>query len=198
MVSEAGAPSPRVPEQARDFYAASLGWLDKEAQPRVMVDSRLEILWQNDAGAKLLAARHELEAVKGILTTTKRVQQHMLAQFIGDARDDLTTLQIPRKDEQGFLLLRAVRLDSDIVGCVAVRTGTEYKPNFLDLDLAFNLTTSEHRVLIGLLDGRDADKLARLHGVSLDTTRTHIRNLYAKMGVNSRESMFARALPFRI
>lgn len=94
------------------------------------------------------------------------------------------------------MLLRATRIEMDIVGLTAVRTGPEDAQQFADLDRAYNLTASEHRFLTGLLAGDDAHKLARLHGVSLAITRSHIRNLYVRLGVNSRESLFACALPF--
>jgi len=164
----------------------------------MMVDARMEVVWQNEAGAKLIAARHEIELLDGTLMTTNRSFQATFTSFIGDAHAILSTWQVPRKDEQGFLLLRATRLDAELVGLTAVRTGAEYAQRFADLDRAYRLTASEHRVLAGLLAGDEAEKLARQHGVSLETTRTHIRNLYVKMGVNSRESLFARALPFRL
>ena len=191
-------PVSRAQEDERDCRAASIAWLGYDAQPRLMVDSHLHIVWHNLAGATLLAARHEIESVQGMLRTTNRALRACFADFIKSAHEDLSTWQLARADGQGFLLLRATRLQDDIVGLTAVRTGADHAQRFVDLDRAFNLTASEHRVLIGLLSGEEADKLARLHGVSLETTRTHIRNVYAKMGVNSRESMFASALPFRI
>lgn len=186
------------PDGEYDYRAAGVSWLGQDVQPRLMVDRQLRILWQNDAAAEMLAARQELEAAEGVLTTTNRTLQSSLVDFVENADETLSNWRLPPTDDLNFLLLRASQLDDVIVGLCAVRTGDEYTPRFLGLDLAFNLTASEHRVLTNLLAGEEADKIARLHGVALDTTRTHIRNLYAKMGVNSRESLFARALPFRI
>lgn len=188
----------RERDDGRDCRAASMVWLDQDANPRFMVDGELNIVWHNDAGAELLAGRDEIETVGSVLTTTNRAMQADLLLFVRNASRSLSTWPLPRKARDGFLLLRATRLDSDTVGLTAVRTGVEHRQRFADLDLAFKLTASEHRVLIGLLAGDEADKLARCHGVSLETTRTHIRNVYAKMGVNSRESLFAQALPFRL
>lgn len=192
------APDWREREDGRDYRAASMVWLGQDASPRLMVDVRLNILWRNDVGDELLAERHEIESINGFLRATNPAAQSDLALFVENASADLSTWQVARKDGRGFLLLRAMRLDDETVGLTAVRTGAEYMQRFADLDRAFKLTTSEHRVLTGLLAGEEADKLARLHGVSVETTRTHIRNVYAKMGVNSRERLFACALPFRL
>lgn len=187
----------RVPEDAVAFEAAILDWYGKDVRPRIMVDSRLAVIWQNVASEALLASHPELEIVNGILTATARDQQAELAGFVAKAGSEITSWRLQRPDELGFLLLRAVRLAEKYVGLTAIRTGPDCKPRFLDLDKTFKLTGSEHRVLIGLLEGSDVETLARHHGVSIETTRTHIRNLYAKMGVNSRESLFALVLPFR-
>lgn len=188
----------RERRDGRDFRAASVVWLGQDLQPRLMVNADLKLVWSNDAGAELLAGCHELEVYNGVLTTANRALQPAFAAFVGKASSILSTWQVPRRDEQEFLLLRATRLDDDLVGIAANRTGAGHMPRFVDLDRAFGLTASELRVLTGLLSGEEADKLARMHGVSLETTRTHIRNLYLKMGVSSRESLFARALPFHI
>ena len=192
------APATRERGEETDLLGEGMDWLGHDRQSRIIVDARMEVVWQNEPGSRLIAARHEIELLDGTLMTTNRSFQATFTSFIGDARAVLSTWQVPRKDELGFLLLRATRLDAELVGLTAVRTGAEYAQRFADLDRAYRLTASEHRVLAGLLAGDEAEKLARHHGVSLETTRTHIRNLYVKMGVKSRESLFARALPFRL
>jgi DNA-binding CsgD family transcriptional regulator len=62
-----------------------------------------------------------------------------------------------------------------------------------DIGLALRLTPSETRVHHSLLNGQTAGRLA----VSVQTARTHVRRIYAKLGVNSREQLFAAVLPYR-
>ena len=69
---------------------------------------------------------------------------------------------------------------------------------YADLDMVFGLTRTEHRVLLDLLDGRDAVGLSELRGTSVETARTHIRRIYEKMAVGSREELCRRAAPFRL
>ncbi|HLL58488.1 MAG TPA: helix-turn-helix transcriptional regulator [Allosphingosinicella sp.] len=66
------------------------------------------------------------------------------------------------------------------------------------MDKVFRLTASEHRILMLMLDGLTADELSQRLGSSLDTVRTHIRNIYGKLKVTSREGMFSRLRPYRV
>ena len=66
-----------------------------------------------------------------------------------------------------------------------------------DIGLALRLTPSETRILHSLLNGHTVDQSADRLAVSVQTVRTHVRRIYAKLGVNSREHLFAAVLPFR-
>jgi DNA-binding CsgD family transcriptional regulator len=102
----------------------------------------------------------------------------------------------------GRLFIRAVRLsrpdEPARYGVVFHSTGADFEPAWADFSHIFHLTASEHMVIGCLLAGQSADTVAAGHGISLETVRTHIRHIYAKLGVNSREQMFRRLAPFRI
>jgi DNA-binding CsgD family transcriptional regulator len=51
-------------------------------------------------------------------------------------------------------------------------------------------------VLLQMIDGRTADEIAGDLAVSVETTRSHIRSIYGKLNVSSREAMFRRIQPF--
>jgi ATP/maltotriose-dependent transcriptional regulator MalT len=51
------------------------------------------------------------------------------------------------------------------------------------------LSTRERRCLNLLLDGHGYADIARIEVISLNTVRTHVRNLYRKLGVNRREDL---------
>ena len=44
-----------------------------------------------------------------------------------------------------------------------------------------------------LLDGMTVDQTAGQLSVSVQTARTHVRRIYAKLGVSNREQLFAAA-----
>jgi DNA-binding CsgD family transcriptional regulator len=61
-------------------------------------------------------------------------------------------------------------------------------------DPAVVLTPRECDVLAELLAGRDAEVMAKRLGMSANTARTHVQNVIAKLGVNSRSEAAAWAL----
>lgn len=57
---------------------------------------------------------------------------------------------------------------------------------------AFDLTRREEDVLVLLASGRTASEVARELVVSSNTVKTHIRNLYRKLGINRRGDLAER------
>ena len=66
-----------------------------------------------------------------------------------------------------------------------------------DLGIKYSLTSAEQRILKDLLTGLKADDIAEAREISVETVRTHVRRLYAKMNVSSREGLFFTALQYR-
>lgn len=187
-------PCPSLPE-------AALGWLAADPTPRLLVDEELRLLWCNDPAASLLAARAGLERRAGCLTTTEATQLDALRALLQSADGDEASLCLPLLRCGGWLLARARQLaggSKPLYGLtIAIADGT-HRPCYRHLDDAFGLTPSEHRVLLDMLTGNDAEALASLHGVTIETTRSHIRSIYSKLAVNSRERLFAKVQPFNM
>ena len=57
---------------------------------------------------------------------------------------------------------------------------------------------AEAAVVRNAAAGARADVIAADLGVSLETVRTHFRRIYAKLGVSSREQLFALVTPYRL
>lgn len=183
--------------RANELERAALGWLQRDSSARAMVDDGLMLLWSNAAAHTIFSSRRDIEVRQGFLATIDRAQQDGLYDFIEATGDKLSTWCIERAGRDGCLLLRARRV-GQVIGLCLVEAGEAFRPAYHDLDKAFGLTVSENRVLLDLLAGNEAEALAKLHGVSVETTRTHIRNIYSKLGVTSRERLFYKVQPFRI
>jgi len=60
-------------------------------------------------------------------------------------------------------------------------------------NLDSKLTTREHQVLLGLVEGDSYKVIAANHGMSIDTVRTHVRHLYRKLRVNTATAAVGKA-----
>ncbi|HXQ14970.1 MAG TPA: LuxR C-terminal-related transcriptional regulator [Caulobacteraceae bacterium] len=179
-----------------------LRWASLDETPRVLVLEDLSVLWTNAAARIALAERRDIAVRAGALAMTDRANAQALANFVRSASDQPSDWCLPRSDGDGHLLFRAVRLDGGDGGEDAIAigfhgTGADFQPAWTGFKEAFGLTTAETDIVRALLDGETAAGIAARLAISVGTVRTHIRNAYAKLEVNSREHLFRRLTPFR-
>ena len=65
------------------------------------------------------------------------------------------------------------------------------------LQAGFHLTAAEARVALMLAEGQGPQTIADSRGVSINTVRTQVRNLYDKLGVSRQGELAARLQPLR-
>jgi DNA-binding CsgD family transcriptional regulator len=177
-----------------------LAWLDMDICARLIVGEKFDIRWRNRAAEQLLSQQIGLEARGDVLTAVDGSSQTKLRSLLQQACLGPASICIDQAQHDGWLVLRCVRIESGVspVFCLSMnRAGDASVWTFDHLDESFGLTPTEHRVLQDLLAGNEADALSTRHGVSIETTRTHIKSIYAKVGVNTREGLFARLRGFR-
>jgi DNA-binding CsgD family transcriptional regulator len=178
----------------------ALAWLEHDDRPRVLVGEGATILWINESGQAELARKREVELRGGALAMTDHSLQPKLEAFLESCGGDIGTWNVPRADADGQLLFRARRLSRSPSRCGVTfyGSGSEFTARYADLDSVFGLTKAELHVLLRLLDGHDALTIAASEGVSIETTRSHIRSIYLKLEVNSREGLFHLLRPYRL
>jgi len=179
---------------------AALAWLGADRSARMLIDEQLNLLWWNSRAEALLAGRRGIEIRGGVVATSDTVHQGGLRDLVRDAAEQPSSWCLDLPAAKGWLLVRCQKVGGrapDLFGLSLAIASDAHIARYEHLDTAFELTRAEHRVLQDMLAGNEADSLSALHGVSIETTRTHIRNIYAKIGVNSRESLFARVQGFR-
>lgn len=182
--------------------ALALAWMEAEAQPRIICTTALDLVWANSAARKTSAAGGELELKDGAIALRERAAHAEFCAFVKACGPALSTLALPREGGDGHLLLRGRRIGEEdgrgLVGLTFLYSGEMFRPLYADLDSAFQLTPAEHGILLRMIDGLNAEGIAEAKRLSIETVRSHIRNIYNKMGVASREAMFAKARPFRL
>lgn len=188
-------PTPSVQEFA-------LAWLAEDPVCRLLIKENLRVLWSNEAARQFFALETDLELRDGLLVTRNRSHQNGLNLFMAGVGEKLQTHCIPCEDRDGHVLLRGRQISTPngirFVGIAFHRSGRNFVARYADLREAFQLTLSEHRVVRQMLDGLTADEISLAQGLSIETVRSHIRNIYTKVGVRSRERLFARLHAYQV
>ena len=184
-----------------DVAAAALELLDQEDSARLIVDDQLRVHWLNGAAERGFASSWPIDICSGELCAARTDHQRQLLELVARAERAPASvcLRSPSCDELILIRARAAsngRANTRLFGFTIIpeRRPFEYR----DLDVAFDLTPAEHRVLLAVIDEGTPQEIARAFGVSCGTVRAQLRSIYSKMGVTKRDELFRRVRPFRI
>lgn len=185
----------------RSCAGAALQWLALDHRARLIVSNDLQVRWHNRRAAECLASRASVNLRDGALAFGTPGVLRAFAAFVAGLGDDLQTLAIPSEEEGDILLLRGWRTQyaGEVLACIEViRDNGDFTCHYRDIDVVFHLTPAEHRVVLQSLSGHTVSTIASGSGLSIDTVRTHIRRIYSKLGVGSREELLGRLAPYRV
>ena len=174
-------------------------WLEKEHRARIVIDSAQTIVWINAAARRHLDDSSCLTPKDERFAFTSPHEQRRFESYLATLGSTLSTIAIRLADGKSHFLFRGCRLESGAgsFACLEFARDTPFHPSrYLDFDSVFQLTRAEHRVALNLLDGQSAHQIAECSDVSIETVRSQIRALYAKMGVSRREELFFRLAPY--
>jgi DNA-binding CsgD family transcriptional regulator len=190
---------------SEDVSVAQLlaNWLDQDWEAKFLVDDQLQLLWQNRAGSHWLSkAGSPLKLAAGRLVAHDSKLQTRLTASFDECRSHsrISTAVTKCQEGQDDLLLRMRhigQLGGHLTFELSVRQLSAANSHELaGLREAFQLTTTEEAVLLQMTKGLTVEAIANATGSSAETIRTHVRRVYSKMGVSSREEMFSRVRPF--
>ena len=178
---------------------AALHWLEDDHRPRMIASQRLRLLWSNPAARAFLATNGLIVERRGELSGADESQQRALEQLVGAAAGAPAT-SVFRRDEGDAEALCVVQARSVAtpggqlgIGLQARQISTPHRYGDQEhLIEMFRLTAAEYQVLLDLMSGLTAVEVSDKRGSSVETIRTQIREIYAKLGVNSREKLFFR------
>ena len=176
-------------------------WLEQVSIALFLVSDDLRAIWVNASGRSLMKQLGLRQDSFGVVRGNTRelelaVQnaRRVLQQAVADRanwKNGTTTLTMADYPN-GQLQLYTLSINGiSLIGCAVTTAGSEAR-DLSALLTEYGLTSTEKKVVRMLTRGATASEIARTNGSSLLTIRTHIKRIYAKMGVHSREKMFAR------
>ncbi|MBX7249359.1 MAG: helix-turn-helix transcriptional regulator [Caulobacteraceae bacterium] len=188
-----------LPQKAESYF---LSWAERHSRPSVLVWlADLTLVWANRSALTLFRQADDVVVHGGKLTFVDKAVHGQFREMVGSLEHELRAWSFPRRGRDDHYVVALERLEPDDQPPAAALTFTETSGErryvWCDISTVFGLTRAEAQVVKRLVEGDRADVLAESLGVTLDTVRTHIRRIYAKLGVGSREQLFSRVAPFR-
>ncbi|MBB3389122.1 DNA-binding CsgD family transcriptional regulator [Rhizobium sp. BK275] len=87
-------------------------------------------------------------------------------------------------------------LEGPTVAMIIERASLPLRPDLNDALLRIDqLTAAEMRIAAGIAAGLSLREVARTNDVSYETARSHLKNIYSKLGVNSQVGLVRRLMP---
>ncbi|HKY82146.1 MAG TPA: helix-turn-helix transcriptional regulator [Sphingobium sp.] len=183
---------------------AALGWLGSGSTVRFMLDSQFRILWANDAGQAAIESRGWIESKDGILTLAHNPGAGALASEAARLGEEEIFVQSYAMPSDGGHVVAVMRQlpsgqpQQRVYGLELRRRADADAVRYAGYRSYFGISQAEDRVLQQLLKGHNVEKCAATLDLSMDTVRSHVRQLYTKMNVSSREALFHVIMPFRV
>lgn len=176
-------------------------WLADAATAVVLVLTDLSVVWANRR-AQQLEETGLISLNSGYLSLQDARTTTGLLSFVKRTTPG-PSVWVAQEVEGGHLIIRGEATEpAGWPGGMALTFRITSNPEeyvlWADMQSALGLTKAEIVIVKRLISGDRAEDIAADTPVTLETVRTHIRRIYLKLNVGTREQLFARILPFRI
>jgi DNA-binding CsgD family transcriptional regulator len=167
-------------------------WFETAFNPSIILDDDLNTLEINQKGRELLSDNRGLFLRGALLCAKDRKTTLQLEHFVaGIQADQIGTLTV-----LDFLIIGKRLIEGGPIALQFRDLRRPFQIDCADLEPVFSVTRAEHKTLLLILNGRSVTEIAAELEKSVLTVRTHVKRLYAKLGVQSREQLFARVGPY--
>lgn len=174
-------------------------WSESDARPRVVLGDDLEVLWSNTAAEEAFLEARDVLLVNGFFKLADASEMVGFRRFLSEGHKPGAWCSTD--GERGATVFRAERIELDgfvATGIIFRAADARYQPQWVDFSRVFGLTAMEFKVARRLLDGLQIESIANELKIAVGTARIHVRNLYGKLDVSSREAMFRLLLPYHV
>jgi DNA-binding CsgD family transcriptional regulator len=196
------SPSLNLAFQTLDSVAAPLSaWAERDERARLVVDNDLVVHWKNTAAAQLMEQCPAFLPPPGPLLPRNIFQRDIFKCFVRDAGWQISRSCI-RLSCDDHVICTATKLsegnEPSLTGLTLRRARNIMAVDTKVLETVFELTTAERKVLEIMFSGHVAEEIGSRLDLTVGTIRTHLRNIYEKVDVSSREAMFCKLLPYML
>ena len=176
-------------------------WRVSHRLPEFIADRGGRLIWCNAAFLRVVTEGDVVRLQQQMLTFPDRSTHAGFLAFIRDLGAHPAAWLMRPPTEDAYLLFRCTLVEPagrpDGIACTIYDSRDRAPPVWGDFPGLFGLTPSEGQISRLLMEGVTLVQAAVHLGITAETAKTHLRRIYAKLGVGSREEFYARLLPFR-
>jgi DNA-binding CsgD family transcriptional regulator len=176
-------------------------WVSSDLPDRVLIDRQGKILWCRILNSILEHDDEDFVSLKrvhvGSILPSCFLNPILAAGAVAQNGQSRIAL-IERRDIRDNLIARVTPLGDPKSGPLGVTISSRQSLSDdarADLKRVWDISASESRVLSLTFQGLTVQEVSESTALSVETIRTHIRHIYTKLGVNSREALFATIGP---
>jgi DNA-binding CsgD family transcriptional regulator len=167
-------------------------WLELEGRARIVVARSRRVLWRSDAVSRVIDRSGPVALDGDRLAGADGAAHRALIDCLSAAASDGTaSVTIAGGDARNYVV-EAHALAAGPDAPIGLTIRDETPSGLSDLAAAAGLTHTEARVVAMLLNGLNPTEIAEDTGTSILTVRTHIKRVYSKLDIHSKEQLFAR------
>lgn len=174
-------------------------WAEHDERAKLIIDDQFAIIWANAAALELIEDLNTGPAYQHRTASGGARQADLLRWIVQSMHGEATWIRLPHSSGRP-LSCAAIQLHSEegepLIG-LTLRTAMP-TPTIEDdrLHGLFHLTGAERRIVQALFNGCTAEEAGAVLRISIGTVRVHIRHIYEKLEVGSREALFHKLLPY--
>ena len=173
-------------------------WTFAAPHPLALLQKNGRLVWCNAAVMRLLQGTSSPLVLKnGILVTRRSATTNALRTWLQELTDQPAFHLVRGDAPQGNVVIQAMAVSGasdDVVGCMLRSANAHVE--LADLSPALGITPAQSGIVRRMILGSSLEQISEETGLSITTVRTHLRNIYARLKISSRDELFRLCLPY--
>jgi len=172
-------------------------WTFAAPHPLCLLQKNGRLVWCNAAVMRLLQGTSPLVLRNGLLMTRRSATTNALRAWLKDLNDQPSFHLVRGDTPQGNVVIQAMAVSGasdDVVGCT-LRSASSHV-ELAVLSQALGITPAQSGIVRRMILGSSLEEISDDTGLSITTVRTHLRNIYARLKISSRDELFRLCLPY--
>jgi DNA-binding CsgD family transcriptional regulator len=171
---------------------------------RMMIDDNRRVVWATSAAALLASGESCITITNGELAGRTRHSDALLREIFADAEvaspdaiEQLVASEPSRRPEV-FVRAQSHSLHGAPCTLLTIRKLARELHEIPDLGRLYGLTRTEQQIVGMMVQGQSVTEIAQQLHKSVLTVRTHVKRMYSKLNVGTKEQLFSTVIKLMV